>query len=125
MGDRSLYERLGGSAGIRAVVEDVVALHMENPVIRARFRPYLDAPEELENLKGHLCTFLEAGTGGPAAYDGRTMPDAHRGMNIGEAEYVAVTDDILTALDRHQVDAHTRQELLAIVYSLKDDIVHV
>ena len=32
----SLFERLGGSAGINKLVDDIVGLHMENPVIRAR-----------------------------------------------------------------------------------------
>lgn len=125
MTQQSLFERLGGSTGIRALVEDIVARHMENPVIRTRFRPYLETPEKLEATKAHLRTFLEAGSGGPSSYEGRAMQDAHRGMNISEAEYMAATDDILTALDRHGVDEPTRSEVLAIVYSLKEDIMHV
>lgn len=35
----SLFERLGGSPGIKAIVEDIVALHMENPVICSGFSP--------------------------------------------------------------------------------------
>jgi Bacterial-like globin len=70
-------------------------------VISARFRPYLETPEKLATTKGHLCAFLEAGTGGPKDYLGRTMSDAHRGMNIGEAEYMATLDDILSVLRRH------------------------
>lgn len=42
--NQSLFARLGGTSGIFALVEDVVALHMQNPVIGARFRPYLDTP---------------------------------------------------------------------------------
>ena len=62
----TLYQRLGGSSGINALVADIVALHMENPVIRARFRPYLETPGKLEMTKKHLCAFLEAGSGGTA-----------------------------------------------------------
>lgn len=125
MGDEPLFERLGGSDGIRTIVDDIVGLHMENPVIGVRFRPYLETPEKLEATKAHLCAFLEAGSGGPAAYEGRTMPEAHRGMNISEAEYMAAIDDILTALNRNNVDPATRNEVLGIAYSLKDEIVHV
>lgn len=125
MTDQPLFERLGGSDGIRALVEDIVAFHLENPVIRARFRPYLETPEKLEATKAHLCTFLEAGSGGPAAYSGRPMKDVHRGMNISEAEYMAATDDILAALDKHRIDGQTRNDVLAIAYSLKEEIMHV
>lgn len=121
----SLFERLGGSSGIRALVQDIVTLHMENPVIRARFRPYLDTPDKLEATRKQLCAFLEAGSGGPAQYSGRSMKDAHRGMNINEAEYMAAIDDILTALRRHGLDDQTQKDVLALAYSLKGDILHV
>lgn len=120
-----LFERLGGTAGINALVDDIVALHMDNPTIRARFRPYLDTPEKLAVTKKHLCAFLEAGSGGAAQYCGRTMPDTHRGMNISEAEYMATVDDILTALRKHAIDEQTQKDVLAIAWSLKGDIIHV
>jgi hemoglobin len=120
-----LFERLGGSTGINALVEDIVSLHMDNPVIRARFRPYLDTPDKLAVTKKHLCAFLEAGSGGAAQYCGRTMPDTHRGMNISEAEYMAAVDDILSALRKNDVDEETQKDVLAIAWSLKGDIIRV
>lgn len=122
---RSLFERLGGSAGIRGLVDEVVALHMVNPAIGARFRPIADSPDRLAQAKQHLCAFLETGSGGPASYRGRSMPDAHRGMNISEAEYVAAIDDILEGLRRRQADEQTRKDVLAIAYSLKGEIVRL
>jgi hemoglobin len=124
MNGTSIFERLGSSSGIRALVDDIVALHMENPVIRARFRPYLEQPEKLEATKRHTCAFLEAGSGGKAQYTGRTMRDAHRGMNINEAEYMAAVDDILAALRKRNIDEQTQKDVLAIAYSLKDEILH-
>ncbi len=125
MESKSLFERLGGSPGIAALVEDIVSEHMDNPVIRARFQPLLDVPDQLAVAKKHLCAFLEAGSGGPQHYTGRAMRDAHRGMNISAAEYVAALDDILAVLGRHGVDGQTQNDVLAIAYSLKNDIVHV
>lgn len=125
MKSSSLFERLGGSSGINALVEDIVARHMENPVIRARFRPYLETPDKLAVTKKHLCAFLEAGSGGSAKYAGRSMQDTHRGMNINEAEYMAATDDILAVLRKHHIDEQTQKDVLAIAYSLKGDILHV
>ncbi|MGM0785270.1 group I truncated hemoglobin [Billgrantia gudaonensis] len=125
MSSATLYERLGGESGIAALVDDIVEAHMQNPTIQARYLPTRDDPVHFEELKGHLRDFLSAGSGGPAEYRGRSMPEAHRGMNIGEAEYMAVTDDILAVLDRHGVDPQTRQEMLGIAYSLKDEIMHL
>lgn len=120
----SLFERLGGSPGITALVEDIVARHMDNPVIRARFRPYLET-DKLAVTKQHLCAFLEAGSGGPARYTGRSMGDAHRGMNVSEGEYMAALDDIMAALRQRAIDEQTQKDVLAIAYGLKGDIMHV
>lgn len=121
----SLYERLGRADGISRIVDDIVAAHMVNPVIQARFLPYEDEPEKLDAVKQHLCSFLAAGTGGPDEYRGRSMPETHRGMNISEREYMAAVDDILGALQRNDVDEGARKDILFIAYSLKDEILYV
>lgn len=125
MANASLFERLGGSSGITALVDDIVERHMENPVIGARFRPFLETPDKLAVTKRHLCTFLEMGSGGSAQYGGRSMKEAHRGMNVSEAEYMAAIDDILAALTKRGIDDGTQKDVLAIAYSLKGDILHV
>jgi hemoglobin len=125
MNTQSLFARLGGSSGITALVDDIVVMHMENSVIRARFRPFLETPDKLAVIKKHLCAFLEAGSGGSAQYTGRAMRDAHRGMNVSEVEYMAAIDDILAALRKNAIDEQTQKDVLAIAYSLKGDILHV
>jgi hemoglobin len=121
----TLYQRLGGAEGIETLVDDIVAAHMENPVIQARFRPYAEDPERLEELKAHLRRFLAEGSGGPEEYQGRTMPDAHRGMNISVAEYWAAVDDIMDALHENGVGESAQKDVLAISYQLKEAIVRV
>jgi hemoglobin len=123
--ESSLYQRLGGTPGIHALVENVLERHMNNPAISARFRPYLETPDKLAAAKGHLCAFLEAGSGGGAAYQGRGMRETHRGMNISEAEYMAAMDDILAAMSERNIDEQARKDVLAIAYSLKGDIIRV
>ena len=119
----SLYERLGGAAGIRALVDGIVDAHLANPIIGARFRPYLDRPEEVAEIKRHTCAFLSEGSGGPDTYRGRSMAEAHRGMGITDAEYAAATDDILATLARHGHDAATQAEMRAMLDALRDEIV--
>ena len=124
MDDSSLYQRLGAADGIPKLVDAIVSAHMENPQIKARFLPYSEQPEVLQQIKAHLVAFLASGSGGPEQYAGRSMPETHRGMNISEAEYMAVTDDILMVLEQRGIDERTRNDVLAIAYSLKGDIMH-
>lgn len=125
MENTSLFERLGRSEGIERITEEVASRHLANPAIAARFRPYLDQPQKLQELKTHLARFLEAGSGGPQRYTGRDMLTTHRGMNISPAEYMSAIDDIMAALEHVGVDEQTRKDVLAIAWSLKSDIVHV
>lgn len=120
----SLYDRLGGSSGIAALVDDIVEQHMNNPNVSARFLPYREKPELLDQVKKHTCDFFGMGSGGPEVYSGRDMTTTHRGMNISEAEYMHVVDDIMAVLDRHGMDEGTKAEVLAIVWSLKEHIMH-
>ncbi|WP_306150939.1 group 1 truncated hemoglobin [Roseovarius sp. MMSF_3281] len=120
----TLFEKLGGAAGIRRIVDGTVAAHMRNPVIKARFLPYEDRPERVEEIKQHTCDFFAAGSGGPDAYRGRSMAEAHRDMDIAPEEYEAAADDIMTTMTALNYDAALRDEVYAILQSLKAEIVH-
>lgn len=120
----TLYERLGGADGISKMVDDIVDAHLNNPVIQARFLPYLEKPERVAEIKKHTCDFLGAGSGGPENYTGRSMPETHRGMNISETEYMAVVADIMAVLLQHNVEESARKDVLAITFALRDDILH-
>jgi len=120
----TLYEQLGGAKGISKLVDDIVVAHANNPAIKVRFLPYFDQPERLAQIKKHTCDFLGAGSGGPEIYTGRSMPERHRGMNISEAEYMAVVDDILGVMEKHGIAESARRDVLAIAFALKGDILH-
>lgn len=119
----TLYERLGGEEGIISIVDDVVEEHMNNPAISARFLPYKERPEYLAEIKKHTVNFFGAGSGGPQVYKGRDMTTTHRGMNINATEYMHVIDDAMAVLDKHNKDEQTKKDVLAIFYSLKDQMI--
>jgi hemoglobin len=53
------------------------------------------------------------------------MLSAHKGMNISEQEYLVVVDDIMGVLDKHNIDETAQKDVLAILYSLKGEIIRV
>jgi hemoglobin len=116
---RSLYERLGGGSGISAIVDDVMAAHLANPIVGPRYRNVKD----VEHTKRMAREFFCAGAGGPETYSGKDMRTAHRGMNASEQEFLAVVDDIMTVLGRHAIDGATQKDVLAILYGFKNEIV--
>jgi len=122
--EQTIFERLGKEKGIAKIVDDIVDAHMQNPKIQSRFLPYKDQPQRLIEIKKQTCDLLSAVTGGPVMYNGRSMVEAHKGMNVSEYEFMAATDDILNTLDKHGVDQDAIKEILSIVYSTRDDVMH-
>jgi hemoglobin len=120
---KSLFERLGGTPGITAIVDDVIEAHMSNPAINVRFIPYRDLPERLSKIRQHTIDFFSAGSGGPVEYKGRDMPTTHRGMNITAAEYMHVIDDIMGVLKKHNISDESQKDVLDILWSLKETIM--
>jgi hemoglobin len=116
---RSLYERLGGSAGIAAIVDDVIAAHLANPVVAPRYRNVKD----MEQLRRVSREFFCAGAGGTEKYTGRDMRTAHQGMNVSEQEFLAVVDDVMGVLGRHRIDDSTQKDVLAILYGFRGEII--
>lgn len=116
----SLYERLGGSEGITQIAKDVVDLHTQNPLISPRF-----AEVDIPSLKKAAAAFFITGTGGPNVYDGKDMLSVHRGMNIDHSEFMAVLDDALVALEKNGIGQREQEEVLFVLYSMRNDIVRV
>ena len=117
----TLYQRLGGADGIARIVDDVFAAHLDNPIVKARFE-YI---KDMEHAKRMAREFFCAGSGGPEPYTGKDMLAAHKGMNISEQEYLEVMDDIVGAMNKNKLDEATKNDVIAILYSLKDNIIRV
>jgi len=117
----TLYQRLGGADGIARLVDDVIAAHLANPIVKTRFENIKD----LDNTKKMARQFFGAGSGGPETYTGKDMPTAHKGMNISEQEYLAVTDDIVGAMEKNGLSEDTKKDVIAILYSLKGGIIRL
>lgn len=115
----SLYQRLGGYEGIRKIAEDVWAQHISNPAVKARY-----ANSDGEEITRLVTEFVCWGTGGPENYTGKTMYEAHKTMNINEREFLAVVDDVMFALKENNVGAQETNELLGMLFSLKDEVLY-
>jgi hemoglobin len=95
--------------------------HLVNPLVKTRFEAIKDLALARKLAKEFFC----AGAGGPQAYTGRDMLAAHKGMNISEQEYLAVTDDIVGAMEKNKYDEETKGDVVKILYSLKGNIIRV
>lgn len=83
------------------------------------------AKTNIPHLKQMLVEQVCQATGGPCTYTGKSMRDAHQGMKITEAEFNALVEDLTQSLDKHNVGAQEKAELLTALGGMKGDIVGV
>lgn len=62
-------------------------------------------------------------TGGPEKYTGRDMKTTHAGLKITMADFNALVEDLVKSLDKFEVPAAEKSELLGILGPLNKDIV--
>jgi hemoglobin len=125
--DKPLLERLGGLDAISAVVDAFLANVVADNRINARFANDVTDPEALKHFRQMLIDQIcEATGGGPVVgckYTGKSMPDAHKDMKITDDEFNALVEDLVKALDKHNVPEKEKGELLGALGGMKGDIV--
>lgn len=135
---RSLFERLGGEAGISNIVADFLPRAMQDPRVNwdrkgvkqgglsfhsGRLVTWNPTPAQAALLQTHMVQFLALASGGPAHYDGKEIQSTHADMHISNAEFDATLGDLKSSLDALRVPNKEQKELLAIVESTRPLIV--
>ncbi len=123
MAQKSLYERLGGEPAITAVVDQFIANVLADERINKRFAR--TTGERAQRFRTNLINQIGEATGGPQKYTGLSMKAAHAGMGITTAEFNALVEDLVAALNKFNVPEKEKSELLAILAPMQKDIVEV
>ena len=111
MSDGTLYERLGGEPGIRAVVDDFY----DRLVADEKLGPFFD-DADLEHLRETQTTFLCDAAGGPQTYDGPDVREAHIDVPFEPAHIwraISLLNDSLEAFDVPEDDAEAVVDAVA------------
>ena len=120
---KSLYHRLGGKTAITAVVNQFVTNCATDTRINKFFADTAKDPKRLAKFKKNLIDQICQASGGPCKYKGKDMKTAHKGMGITDADFNALVEDLVKALDQFHVGATEKNELLGALGPMKGDIV--
>jgi len=116
--DQTLFEELGGGAILRATVEEFVDIMLEDDRINFAF-----AQADLRTFKQRLYSQLCVLAGGPCRYEGRDMKTAHQKLDINNAMFNALAEDMYLAMDRAGIKYRTQNKLMALLAPMQGDIV--
>jgi len=114
----TLFERIGGEAKMHAVVEDFVDVMQADDRINFTF-----AETDLKKFKQLLYEQLCNLTQGPCRYTGRDMRTAHAKLNINDAMFNALAEDLYVAFERQHVPYHLQNKVVAMLAPMQHDVV--
>jgi hemoglobin len=115
----TLYEQLGGKPAIAKVVNDMYDNVLADPRIKQFF-----AKTNPVHIKMELTNQVCEATGGPCKYTGQTMRQAHKGMNINQAQFNALVEDLQKSMDTNRVPLGLQNQLLAILAPMEPHVDH-
>jgi hemoglobin len=116
--DDSLYRALGAQAGIEKVVDAALVEIHNDPHIDLFF-----ANTDMPDLRRLLVEQFCAATGGPCEYTGRSMEEAHGGLNLTDDDFDRFVADLVRAFDKAAVPKDLQQQLLALFGPMRKQIV--
>ncbi|MGB0662893.1 MAG: group I truncated hemoglobin [Pontibacterium sp.] len=113
----TLYEKLGGEAAVDAAVDIFYRKVLLDDRINQFFEG-VDMDAQIAKQK----SFLTMVFGGPNAYAGKDMREAHKGMNLTDEHVDAVVEHLGGTLAELGVSDELIGEVAAIANSVRGDV---
>jgi hemoglobin len=112
------FQGLGGKPGIKKIVAALIPLELADPRIKDSFAD-IDMKKVALALEDQFCELA----GGPCHYKGKDMVEVHDGLNITNAQFNALVEDLQTAMDSVGVPTRFQNKLLAKLAPMQRGIV--
>lgn len=114
----AMWRAFGREAGVRRIVDDLVARNRVDPRISDIFKAQ-DLVRLRRTLFEQFCYLLNGG----CDYSGRTMKSAHEDMGIQRADMAALVENLQAAMRREGISFAAQNRLLAKLAPMHRDIV--
>jgi hemoglobin len=121
--DKTLYERLGGYDAVSAVVDDFAGKLFIDCVVGARF--FGMSADSREGFRQKNKNLVCKVTGGSCKVISRSAATTHGGLGIKASEFNIVAQHLVDTLNKFKVPEKEHKELMAIIATLRPDIVEV
>jgi hemoglobin len=118
MADRTIFEAIGGQPAVAAAVHEFYGRVLADPDLAGYFTDV-----SLARLRAHQGAFIAQALGGPAAYGGRSMRNAHQGHGVTDAAFDRVAGHLAATLSDLGVDQTTVALIIERIAPLRPEIV--
>lgn len=117
-GEHRLYDDLGGADGVDAIAFELLSRTSDDPRIAHHFRN-----ANVVRLHEKLTELLCVEAGGPCTYTGASMVDAHAGRGLKEADFNALVENLIDAMEALDVPRRAQFQLLDRLAALHGDVL--
>jgi hemoglobin len=117
----SLYQRIQYAGGLRRLVNGLYPRVLADPLLLSYFKHLNE--QDLQWLRWHMLTLLAVVAGGPSAYKGRDLHDAHADLRITGEAFDRVAWHLQRTLQDLEVQQEDQQAILAAVQARRDQVV--
>jgi hemoglobin len=117
----TLYKRLGGYDALAAVTDDFLGRLATDQQFSKFFVGH--SADSIKRIRQLIVDQLCAATGGPCVYTGRDMKTSHAGLGITDKDWDASVRLLVATLEKLNVPAKEKDEVLGAIGGLKKDIV--
>lgn len=117
--ESTLYQRLGGEAGVENIVDGVLSGIEQDQSIVHHFAD-TDVPRFRRLLIEQFCEL----SGGPCKYTGVSMQESHTGFQITQAHFDALVNHLISAMQQQRVAVEAQNEFLALLAPMYKDVVY-
>ncbi|MFE8073291.1 group 1 truncated hemoglobin [Marinobacteraceae bacterium S3BR75-40.1] len=114
----ALYHDLGEREGIAQITEGLLYQIVDDPRIAHQFKGV-----DIAELHYSLTNFICQRAGGPCEYEGENMVTVHQDMDLTTADFNALVEDLIRAMEKQDVPVGTQNALLARLAPLHGMIV--
>jgi hemoglobin len=118
LADDTLFADMGGQPGIDAIVEASVANYLADDRIKRVFDE-----SNMDRIRAEFKVQFCQVAGGPCAYAGHDMTEAHRGLHLTNADFNAAVEDLQAAMEKVGVPFAVQNRFLACLAPMQHQVV--
>lgn len=115
--EATLYDDLGGEPAIRAIIDHMLELALEDPKMSPIFEH-----SNVDRLKGvlfiHTCHIAD----GPCEYKGQDMRRAHDGLGVRTWHFNKLVENMQSGMDAQKIPFRVQNRLMARLAPFHDDV---
>lgn len=115
----SLYEKIGGQPVVAQIVDDFYKRVLADDTVNHFF-----AHTDMEKQRHHQTAFVSHALGGANQYSGRSMEQAHAGLNLQPEHFEAIAKYLGESLDEYGLTQEEINSVLERISTLKESVLY-